>query len=139
MPDQGGESRGNWHRPVELSPLKNPRTFRSRSVNITYQTTKFMPTSTLITDTLVRFFVNIYMILLVIRCLLTWFPNVPFFNRVASVLSPITDPYLDLFRSFIPPLGGMMDISPMIAILALQIALQLVSSVLSPSGPINLG
>jgi YggT family protein len=34
-------------------------------------------------------------------------------------LSQITDPYLNLFRSIIPPLGGM-DFSPMIAILLLQ-------------------
>lgn len=97
-----------------------------------------MPISALITLTLVRF-INIYIILLVIRCLLTWFPNVDFFNRLASILSPITDPYLDLFRSFIPPLGGMMDISPVVAILALQIALQLLASTLSPSGSINFG
>jgi YggT family protein len=36
-----------------------------------------------------------------------------------SFLSPITDPYLNIFRSFIPPLGGI-DFSPILAILALQ-------------------
>ena len=37
-----------------------------------------------------------------------------------SFLAPITDPYLNIFRSIIPPLGGL-DLSPIIAIFALQI------------------
>jgi YggT family protein len=38
-----------------------------------------------------------------------------------SFLSPITDPYLNLFRSIIPPMGGI-DFSPILAILVLQFA-----------------
>jgi YggT family protein len=65
-------------------------------------------------------FVSIYIALLVIRILLTWFPTVNWYNQPFSALSQITDPYLNLFRSIIPPLGGM-DFSPMLAILALQL------------------
>jgi YggT family protein len=60
-----------------------------------------------------------YIILLVIRVLLTWFPTVNWYNQPFSALSQITDPYLNLFRSIVPPLGGM-DFSPMLAIFALQ-------------------
>jgi YggT family protein len=69
----------------------------------------------------VYYFLQIYIILLIVRILLTWFPTVNWMNQLASVLSPITDPYLDLFRSFIPPIGGTIDISPILAIFILQI------------------
>lgn len=65
-------------------------------------------------------FVQIYGALLIIRVLLTWFPNINWYNQPFSALSQITDPYLNVFRSIIPPLGGM-DFSPMLAIILLQV------------------
>lgn len=70
-------------------------------------------------------FLNIYMVLMFVRILLSWFPNINWYDPPFSVLSQLTDPYLNLFRSFIPPLGGM-DFSPIIAIFVLQIAAQLI-------------
>ncbi|MEA5570200.1 YggT family protein [Calothrix sp. UHCC 0171] len=70
-------------------------------------------------------FLSIYIALLVIRILLTWFPNVNWYNQPFSALSQITDPYLNIFRSIIPPLGGM-DFSPMLAILVLQLLAQII-------------
>ena len=64
-------------------------------------------------------FISIYLGLLFIRVLLTWFPNINWSNQPFTALSQITDPYLNLFRSIIPPLGGM-DFSPMLAFLALS-------------------
>ncbi|MEH2145619.1 YggT family protein [Nostoc sp.] len=66
-------------------------------------------------------FIQIYIVLLIIRVLLTWFPTINWYNQPFAALSQITDPYLDLFRRIIPPLGGM-DFSPMLAIILLQIA-----------------
>jgi YggT family protein len=63
-------------------------------------------------------FISIYLGLLLIRVLLTWFPNIEWYNQPFAALSQITDPYLNLFRSLIPPLGGM-DLSPMLAFFAL--------------------
>ncbi len=65
-------------------------------------------------------FLQIYIVLLIIRILLTWFPTVDWSTAPFSWLSQITDPYLNLFRSIIPPLGGM-DFSPMLAIILLQV------------------
>ncbi|MBD2566983.1 MULTISPECIES: YggT family protein [Nostocaceae] len=65
-------------------------------------------------------FVTFYSSLLIIRVLLTWFPQINWYNQPFAALSQITDPYLNLFRSIIPPLGGM-DFSPMVAILLLQV------------------
>ncbi|MCP2726998.1 YggT family protein [Limnofasciculus baicalensis] len=78
-----------------------------------------MSATNLLTDSLANF-LQIYLLLIFIRILLTWFPTVEWMNQVSSVLSPITDPYLNIFRSFIPPIGGM-DLSPILAILVLQV------------------
>lgn len=75
--------------------------------------------SQLIASSLLNF-LNFYTALLFIRIFLTWFPTIDNSNPVVSALQQITDPYLNVFRSFIPPLG-MIDISPMLAILALQL------------------
>ncbi len=80
--------------------------------------------ATLLLTRSIASFLNIYMILLIVRILLTWFQTVSWMNQLASVLSPITDPYLNIFRSFIPPLGGL-DLSPMLAIFVLQLVAQL--------------
>ncbi|HBE58736.1 MAG TPA: hypothetical protein DEG17_24390 [Cyanobacteria bacterium UBA11149] len=77
----------------------------------------------LLTESLANF-LNIYLLLIFIRILLTWFPTVEWMNQVCSVLSPITDPYLNIFRSFIPPIGGM-DLSPILAMLVLQVVASL--------------
>lgn len=74
----------------------------------------------LLTTTLATF-IQIYMYLIIIRVLLTWFPNIDFYKQPFAALSQLTDPYLNLFRSVIPPLGGI-DISPILAILLLQLA-----------------
>ena len=83
----------------------------------------------LLADTLSTF-VSIYLVLMFIRILLSWFPNVNWYDPPFSVLSQLTDPYLNIFRSIIPPLGGI-DFSPIIAIFALQFAAQLLTGLLS--------
>ena len=65
-------------------------------------------------------FIQIYSLLLIVRILLSWFQTADWANQAIGFLSPITDPYLNIFRSFIPPLGGL-DISPILAIFLLQI------------------
>lgn len=76
-------------------------------------------------------FINIYTGLLIIRVLLSWFPNIDWFNPPFSILSQLTDPYLNLFRNIIPPLGGI-DISPILAFLLLQFVQQSVSALVRP-------
>ncbi|HEY9880435.1 MAG TPA: YggT family protein [Leptolyngbyaceae cyanobacterium] len=65
-------------------------------------------------------FLQIYTVLLIIRILLTWFPNVDWYAQPFATLSQLTDPYLNIFRSIIPPLGGI-DLSPILAFLLLQV------------------
>ncbi len=84
-----------------------------------------MSATELLTNSLANF-LNIYLLLIFVRILLTWFPTVNWMNQVASFLSPITDPYLNVFRSFIPSIGGL-DISPILAILVLQVVANLLT------------
>ncbi|MDJ0574643.1 MAG: YggT family protein [Xenococcaceae cyanobacterium MO_234.B1] len=64
-------------------------------------------------------FLEIYGYILIVRILLSWFQGQEWAFNIISFLSPITDPYLNIFRSIIPPLGGI-DFSAILAILALQ-------------------
>jgi YggT family protein len=65
-------------------------------------------------------FIVIYTWLILIRVLLSWFPNISWYDQPFAALNQITEPYLSLFRSLIPPMGGF-DLSPMIAIILLQV------------------
>jgi YggT family protein len=65
-------------------------------------------------------FLTYYSYILIARILLTWFPNIDWFSQPWATLSQLTDPYLDLFRRFLPPLGGF-DLSPIAAILLLEL------------------
>jgi YggT family protein len=61
---------------------------------------------------------QLYMLMLFVRIISSWFPE--FQNsRVMQFISFYTDPYLNFFRSFIPPLG-MFDFSPIVAFFFLQ-------------------
>ena len=62
-----------------------------------------------------------YYILLIIRILLTWIPNIDWYNQPYKGISAITDPFLNIFRNIIPPIGGALDISPILAFIVLQI------------------
>ena len=73
---------------------------------------------------------SIYSLILLVRVLLTWFPNLDWSNPVLSTVSSITDPYLNAFRGLIPPLGGL-DLSAIVAFLALNLALNLAQQLLS--------
>jgi YggT family protein len=83
-------------------------------------------------DTLVL----VYVVLIVIRILLSWIPRMPY-NRWLSMfvgfVNDVTDPYLNLFRRFIPPLRmgpGALDLSPTIGLIVLLIVGGLVASLI---------
>ena len=57
-----------------------------------------------------------YYLILIIRIFLTWIPNIDWDSQPFGFLRSITD----IFRGLIPPIGGMLDISPIIAFIALQ-------------------
>jgi YggT family protein len=55
----------------------------------------------------------------ILWCLLSWFPNIRWYQQPFKGLDMVVQPIVGPFRKLIPPLGGI-DISPMITILILQ-------------------
>ena len=70
----------------------------------------------------------VYIILILIRILLSWIPRMPYYRWLSATVDfihQVTDPYLNLFRRFLPPIGGggmAFDLSPILAIIVLYIA-----------------
>lgn len=66
--------------------------------------------------------IGIYLFVLLVRVLLSWFPNLDWGgNPALSAISSITDPYLNTLRGIIPPLGGL-DLSAILAFIVLNLA-----------------
>ena len=61
-----------------------------------------------------------YTILLFIRVVGSWFPSLARSSFMRFV-SHYVDPYLNVFRRIIPPIGGVLDLSPLLAFFALSI------------------
>lgn len=64
--------------------------------------------------------IEIYTWAIIIYILMSWFPNAKE-SGIGQFLAKIVEPYLEPFRKIIPPLG-MIDISPIVAILVLNFA-----------------
>jgi len=60
-----------------------------------------------------------YTILLFVRIMGSWFPAFAH-HKVMRFMAFYTDPYLNVFRKIIPPIGGTLDLSPLIAYFVLQ-------------------
>lgn len=67
----------------------------------------------------VESFFWVYMMMLFVRIIGSWVPEIQGY-RFMQFVSYYTDPYLNFFRRYIPPIG-MIDISPIIAFLALGV------------------
>ena len=61
---------------------------------------------------------NLYMWLIVIRAVVSWFSPDPY-NQIYVFLVRITEPVLGYIRRILPLRAGMMDLSPIIAILVI--------------------
>ena len=67
-----------------------------------------------------------YSMVLFVYVLMSWFPtDRGILADINRVLAKVCDPYLNLFRKLIPPLGGMVDVTPIIALLVLQFGVRL--------------
>jgi YggT family protein len=79
----------------------------------------------------------VYIILILIRVLISWIPRMPYNPALRAVLdfiSETTDPYLNIFRRILPPIGGGgfgLDLSPMIGIIVLFILRGLVVALIA--------
>ena len=69
-----------------------------------------------------------YSFVIVIYVLLSWFPMGGIIEEISNALGKICDPFLNLFKRLIPPIGGMVDITPIIALLVLQFGVRFIVS-----------
>jgi YggT family protein len=81
--------------------------------------------------TFVDVFIWVYTLLLFAYILTSWIrlPYTPWLNRVQRFLYDVCDPYLRIFRRFLPPLGPL-DLSPIVAIFVLFILRGVLTSLL---------
>ncbi|MDD3149869.1 MAG: YggT family protein [Candidatus Gastranaerophilales bacterium] len=66
-------------------------------------------------------------LILIVRILLTWFPNVDWWKQPFKFLHDASEPILEPFRRLIPPMGGF-DLSPIFAFLFLGFVQNIVLS-----------
>lgn len=72
-----------------------------------------------------------YTTILLVYVLMSWIPNRSgILADIETVLGKVCDPYLNLFRKFIPPIGGMVDVTPIFALLVLQFLVRLIVGIL---------
>lgn len=81
---------------------------------------------------------SVYFVLILLNILISWVPRIPY-NRflygAISFVQDVTNPYLNLFRKFIPPLGGggfALDLSPILALIILTVVRGLIVGAISP-------
>lgn len=66
------------------------------------------------------FALNIYSLVLIIRALMTWFPNLDYSNPLVRLMYDLTEPVLAPIRRAIPPTSGI-DWSTTIAIVGIYV------------------
>ncbi len=63
--------------------------------------------------------INIVNLLVIVWCLLSWFPNIRWYDQPFKTLDQVVQPIIAPFRKLIPPIGNI-DFSPMVALFVLQ-------------------
>jgi YggT family protein len=80
----------------------------------------------------VHVFILVYVLLIFVYIITSWFqlPYKPWLYRIKQFLADVCEPYLRLYRRFLPPLGPL-DLSPMVAVLVLVILDQAIVELLN--------
>jgi YggT family protein len=79
----------------------------------------------------------VYIVLIFVNILISYVPRMPYSPPLRAVLDFVketTDPYLNVFRRFLPPVGGggfALDLSPMIGIVVLFVVQTVVVGLIS--------
>lgn len=75
---------------------------------------------------------NVYSIMIIIYCFMTWIPNstTGIMGDIRTFFAAVCEPFLKPFRQIIPPIGGTLDISPIIALLVLQLLVEFLARLL---------
>jgi YggT family protein len=79
--------------------------------------------------TLISLLINVYMFAIIVEVIISWM-NPGSYNPVSSLLHSLTSPLLRPIRHLVPPIAGI-DLSPLFAILGLQVLRMLILPLLS--------
>lgn len=79
----------------------------------------------------VQVFTLVYFLLIFAYILMSWvrMPYSIWMNRIQRFLYDVCEPYLRIFRRFLPPLGPL-DLSPIVGVFALILGARIVNAVL---------
>jgi YggT family protein len=82
-------------------------------------------------ETFVNVFVTVYTLIILAYIITSWLrlPYSPWLNRIRRFLYDVAEPYIRLFRRVLPPMGPL-DLSPMVAVIALWLLDRLLITVL---------
>jgi len=82
--------------------------------------------------TFISVFTYVYILAMLAYILTSWLrlPYSPTLNRIQRFLYDVCEPYLRIFRRFLPSFGGL-DLSPMVAIVVLLVVEQIVVQLLN--------
>jgi YggT family protein len=81
--------------------------------------------------------ITVYVVLIFIRILMSYFRSIPYYRALDVFLrfvTEVTDPWLNLFRRFIPPVRvgpAALDLTPMIAVFVLILLGRVVTSLIA--------
>jgi len=72
---------------------------------------------------------DLYSLIIVIYCVLTWFPvsQTGAIAELRDLLARICEPVLAPFRKLLPAIGGVMDVSPILALVVIQLLERIVA------------
>ncbi len=71
---------------------------------------------------------QLYYLLIIIRALMSWMRVDPR-NQFVRILNAVTDPVLDPIQRVIPPIAGNLDISPVVAIVLVQLLRKVIARI----------
>ena len=80
---------------------------------------------------------TVYIVLILLRILLSWIPRMPYNRALRAVVDFVhetTDPYLNIFRRMLPTVGvgGMgLDLSPMVGLIVLFIGQAIIVGIIN--------
>jgi YggT family protein len=78
---------------------------------------------------IVNAFFTVYQLMLFARIIGSYLPQF-YGHPVMRFIAYYTDPYLGLFRRIVPPIGGILDLSPILAFIGLGIIEHIIKTLL---------
>lgn len=69
---------------------------------------------------IIKAFFSCFTLFLFVRVIGSWIPQVQH-HKFMRFIAYYTDPYLNIFKRVVPPIGGVLDVSPFLGFLFLQI------------------